>query len=58
MVLDPMLATGGFGGCRTRGLRRWGVPKLKVLAVIARRKGSATSPACPQAQVFVCAIDP
>ncbi len=58
LVLDPMLATGGSAIAALHALQRWGVPKLKVLSVIASPEGiNNVAEACPQAQVFVCAID-
>lgn len=58
LVLDPMLATGGSVIAALQALQRWGVPKLKVLSVIAAPEGIRNvTEACPQAQVFVCAID-
>lgn len=58
LVLDPMLATGGSIITALQALGRWGVPKLKVLSVIASPEGIRNvAEACPEAQVFVCAID-
>jgi uracil phosphoribosyltransferase len=58
LVLDPMLATGGSVIAALQALGRWGVPKLKVLSVIAAPEGiSNVAKACPEAQVFVCSID-
>ncbi len=58
LVLDPMLATGGSAIAALQALRRWGVPKLKVLSLIAAPEGiSNVSDACPEAQLFVCSID-
>ncbi|MFM9964563.1 MAG: uracil phosphoribosyltransferase [Planctomycetaceae bacterium] len=58
LVLDPMLATGGSAIAALQALQRWGVPQLKVLSVIAAPEGiNNVAEACPQAQVFVCAID-
>lgn len=58
LVLDPMLATGGSAIAALQALGRWGVPKLKVLSLIAAPEGIGNvHEACPQAQIFVCAID-
>ncbi|MCX7418415.1 MAG: uracil phosphoribosyltransferase [Planctomycetia bacterium] len=58
LILDPMLATGGSAIAALQALRRWGVPKLKVLSLIAAPEGvSSVTAACPEAQLFVCAID-
>ena len=59
LVVDPMLATGGSITAALEALVRWGVPQLKVLSVIASRQGVETVTArFPQAQIFVCAVDP
>jgi len=58
LVLDPMLATGGSAASALAALRRWGVPTLKLLSLIAAPEGIAALEAqFPEAQVFVCAID-
>ena len=58
LILDPMLATGGSVIAALQALRRWGVPKVKVLSLIAAPEGiSNVTAACPEAQLFVCAID-
>jgi uracil phosphoribosyltransferase len=58
LVLDPMLATGGSAIAALQALRRWGVPTVKVLSLIAAPEGiSNVTAACPEAQLFVCAID-
>ncbi len=58
LILDPMLATGGSAIAALQALRRWGVPKVKVLSLIAAPEGiSNVTAACPEAQLFVCAID-
>jgi uracil phosphoribosyltransferase len=59
LVLDPMLATGGSARAALAPLRRWGVPRRKLLAVIAAREGIAAVEADdPAAQIYVCAVDP
>ena len=58
LVLDPMLATGGSAIAALEALQRWGVPKLKVLSLIAAPEGIRNvAEAFPQAQIFVCSID-
>jgi len=58
LVLEPMLATGGSAASALAALRRWGVPTLKLLSLIAAPEGIAALEAqFPEAQVFVCAID-
>ena len=40
-------------------LREWGVPQVKVLSLIAAREGvDAVSSQFPEAQIYVCQIDP
>ena len=59
LVVDPMLATGGSAAAALETLARWGVPHLKVLSVIASQHGVETvAKQFPQAQIYVCAIDP
>lgn len=59
MVLDPMLATGGSTVAAFGSLRKWGVRQLKLLSIIAAQPGIAAVHAqFPEAQIFVCAIDP
>jgi uracil phosphoribosyltransferase len=59
LVVDPMLATGGSATAALEALARWGVPHLKVLSVIASQIGVDNVAAkFPQAQIYVCAVDP
>ena len=59
LVLDPMLATGGSAVAALSTLREWGVPNVKLLSIIASSEGIKTvEEQFPQAQVYVCAIDP
>ncbi len=58
LVLDPMLATGGSATAALSALRRWGVPKMKLLSVIAAPEGvEVVQSQFPDTQIFVCAID-
>lgn len=58
LVLDPMLATGGSAASALAALRRWGVPSLKLLALIAAPEGLAELESqFPDAQVYVCSVD-
>jgi len=58
LVLDPMLATGGSAGAALAALTRWGVPRLKLLSIIASQPGiDAVSRDFPEASIHVCAID-
>jgi uracil phosphoribosyltransferase len=59
LILDPMLATGGSVTAALTSLREWGVPHMKVLSLIASREGvDAVASQFPEAQVYVCQIDP
>jgi uracil phosphoribosyltransferase len=59
LVLDPMLATGGSAVAAMTSLQRWGVKQVKLLSVIAAREGiEAVNTAFPNAQIYVCKIDP
>ena len=59
LVLDPMLATGGSAVAALATLKEWGVPQVKLLAVIAAREGiDEVFSQFPDTQIFVCAIDP
>jgi uracil phosphoribosyltransferase len=59
LILDPMLATGGSATAALMTLREWGVPQVKVLSLIAAREGvEAVSTQFPEAQIYVCQIDP
>ncbi|MFN7289842.1 MAG: uracil phosphoribosyltransferase [Pirellula sp.] len=59
IVLDPMLATGGSIRVAIAALKRWGVPDIRVISVIASEDGiAALSAEYPDVTVFVGAIDP
>jgi uracil phosphoribosyltransferase len=59
MILDPMLATGGSATAALMTLREWGVPQVKVLSLIAAQEGvDAVSAQFPEAQIYLCQIDP
>ncbi len=59
LVLDPMLATGGSATAAVSTLRSWGVPKIKLLTVIASRDGiEEVHRQDSEVQIFVTAIDP
>jgi len=59
LILDPMLATGGSATAALMTLREWGVPQVKVLSLIAAQEGvTAVSTQFPEAQIYVCQIDP
>jgi uracil phosphoribosyltransferase len=57
-VLDPMLATGGSALSALAALARWGVPRVKLLSIIAARAGvEAVQRESPQTAIHVCAVD-
>jgi uracil phosphoribosyltransferase len=59
LILDPMLATGGSATAALMTLREWGVPQVKVLSLIAAQQGvDAVASQFPEAQIYVCQIDP
>jgi uracil phosphoribosyltransferase len=59
LVVDPMLATGGSATAALAALQRWGVEKMRVLSIIASRRGiEAVHQQFPAANIFVCACDP
>ncbi|MEN1679195.1 MAG: uracil phosphoribosyltransferase [Planctomycetota bacterium] len=58
LVVDPMLATGGSAVAALKTLAEWGVPRLKLLSIIASSEGVATVESeFPEAQIYVCAVD-
>lgn len=58
LILDPMLATGGSAVAALSALREWGVPRVKLLAVIASQDGiRQVESLFPETQVYVCAVD-
>ncbi|MCA9175906.1 MAG: uracil phosphoribosyltransferase [Planctomycetales bacterium] len=58
LVVDPMLATGGSAVSALAALRRWGVPRLKLLSIIAAPEGVAlVQGEFPDAEIHVCAVD-
>jgi len=59
LVLDPMLATGGSACSALATLRAWGVPRVKLLSMIASRAGiDKVWTEFPQTKIHVCAVDP
>lgn len=59
LVVDPMLATGGSAVAAMTTLREWGVPQIKLLALIGSEEGCKfVEMECPEAQIYVCQIDP
>ncbi len=59
LVVDPMLATGGSAVAAMTTLRAWGVPQVKLLALIASEEGcKLVETEFPDSQIYVCQIDP
>jgi uracil phosphoribosyltransferase len=58
LILDPMLATGGSAIAAIEAVKCWGVPKIKLLCMIAAPEGlKAVTSQYPDAQIYVCAVD-
>ena len=54
-----MLATGGSAVAAMTTLREWGVPQVKLLALIASEEGiKLVESEFPDSQIYVCQIDP
>lgn len=59
LVLDPMLATGGSALAAIRTLQDWGVPRIKLLSIIASRDGIAEVTAHDSnTQIYITVVDP
>lgn len=58
IVLDPMLATGGSAVATIDILKRWGVPRIKYVGLIAAPEGVNTlSEAHPDVPIHVASVD-
>ncbi len=58
LIVDPMLATGGSAIAALTTLKEWGVPRIKLLSIIAAQDGiDAVSEASPETDIHVCAVD-
>ena len=58
LVLDPMLATGGSAVAAVSVLKRWGVPRIKFVGLIAAPEGVALmQKEHPDVPVHLAAID-
>ena len=58
LVLDPMLATGGSAVAALEAMARWGVPRRKLLSIIAAPEGvDVVRKRCPDVEIHVCEID-
>jgi uracil phosphoribosyltransferase len=58
LVLDPMLATGGSAAATIDILKRWGVPRIKYMGLIASPEGvKHLSEAHPDVPIHLAAVD-
>jgi uracil phosphoribosyltransferase len=58
LVMDPMLATGGSAMLALNVMREWGVPRTKLVALIAAPEGvEAVRSEFPETEIFVAALD-
>jgi uracil phosphoribosyltransferase len=58
LVIDPMLATGGSASSALAALRDWGVPRTKLLSILAASEGvDLIAKRYPETQLYVCAVD-
>lgn len=58
LVIDPMLATGGSASAAVAAVKDWGVPKVRLLSIIAAPEGIvAMQEQHPDTPIFVCGID-
>lgn len=59
LVLDPMLATGGSATAALAALHTWGVPRVKLLSIIAAQPGiDRVTAEYPDVAIHVCTVDP
>tara|TARA_R110002072_G_scaffold303069_2_gene492717 strand:- start:58640 stop:59278 length:639 start_codon:yes stop_codon:yes gene_type:complete len=58
LVLDPMLATGGSACLALDVLRQWGVPKTKLVVLIASPEGiAAVHDEFPETEIVTASVD-
>lgn len=58
LILDPMLATGGSAVATVNVVKRWGVSRIKFVAMIASPEGIAAMQAAhPDVPIHLAAID-
>ncbi len=58
LVLDPMLATGGSAAATIDIIKRWGVPRIKYVGLLAAPEGVAhLSAAHPDVPIHLAAVD-
>ena len=57
-ILDPMLATGGSAAMACQTMLDWGVPKIKMLSIIAAPEGiDRMTKEFPTIDIHTCVID-
>jgi uracil phosphoribosyltransferase len=58
LIVDPMLATGGSASSAVSALKTWGVPKIKLLSIIAAPEGvESMQREHGDIEIYVCAVD-
>ena len=58
IALDPMLATGGSALAALEALTKWGVKRIKLIALIAAPEGlQKVRAAYPRTQIYLAALD-
>ena len=58
LVVDPMLATGGSASMALDVLRRWGVPRTRLVVLIAAPEGiAAVSEKFPETEIITAQVD-
>jgi uracil phosphoribosyltransferase len=58
MVLDPMLATGGSAVAALESVIQWGVPRVKLLSILAAPEGvKKVSRTFPEVEIYVATVD-
>ena len=59
LVIDPMLATGGSAVAAIKVLERWGVPRIKMVSLIASQPGvESLMSQFPELEIVVAVVDP
>lgn len=57
-ILDPMLATGGSAALACETMKKWGVPKIKMLSIIAAPEGvERMRSEFPEIEILACIVD-
>ncbi|QNN21481.1 uracil phosphoribosyltransferase [Planctomycetales bacterium ZRK34] len=58
VVVDPMLATGGSANAAIEALKRWAVPRIKLMSILGAPEGvAAVQHAHSDVSIYVCTID-